>query len=502
MIRITNLGPALVVAGTLVATLVAGPRVVRSLVRADAEVAVIQAAARLESNGVLEAISAAQRDLATVVEPSVVHVSSEGSFGGRQGRFSMASSGSGWIWDEEGHIVTNAHVVEAADRIEVQLFDGEVRSGEVIGLDLRSDIAVVKVPGGDLIPARLGDSRTVSQGDLVFAFGSPFDFRFSMSSGIVSGLGRSAGLDDIDFENFIQVDAAINPGNSGGPLTDASGRVIGMNTAIATGRGNGSVGQGQFAGIGLAIPLSQIGTVVEQVIETGEVRKGFLGVTLLDTSRMDLYSRGDLVPEFRPFRNLINDNYEGDGVAIQQVSPGGPASRSELRTGDVITGIDGRRVRGIEQLQAMISSARPDAVVIVEVWRIDPRTNLVEELGIEVTLGEMDQSINRLGTSQRLRRARLGTLVTSTPQRAEDLGIDFARGVLVGPSEAGATGDTLFPVGTLIQKIDGITIGTLDELFERIDRRMGRMVRSRQPARVLFEGVLPDGRPFEVEVPL
>ena len=491
MIRITNLGPALVVAGTLVATLVAGPRVVRSLVRADAEVGVIQAAARLESNGVLEAISAAQRDLATVVEPSVVHVSSEGFVG-----VSMASSGSGWIWDEEGHIVTNAHVVEAADRIEVQLFDGEVRSGEVIGLDLRSDIAVVKIPGGDLIPARLGDSRIVSQGDLVFAFGSPFDFRFSMSSGIVSGLGRSAGLEDIDFENFIQVDAAINPGNSGGPLTDATGRVIGMNTAIATGRGNGSVGQGQFAGIGLAIPLSQIGSVVEQVIETGEVRKGYLGVSLLDASQLEVLASRGSSNRFRQYRQLIIDNYDGDGVVVQEVMPDTPASRSELRMGDVIMGVDGRRARGIEQLQSMIASARPGAAVTLDIWRIDPKTKSAKQFGVEVILGVMDQSINRQFTSNILDRARLGTLVTATPQRADELGVPFARGVLVGPSKAGVDGDTLFPVGTLIQRIDGITVGTLDELFERIDRR----IRSGRRVSVVLEGILPSSEPFEVNV--
>lgn len=493
MIRITNLGPAVVVAGTLVATLVAGPGVVRSLVRADAEVRVVQAATRLESNPVLEAISSAQRDLATVVEPSVVHVSAEGSFG--KDRFAMASSGSGWIWDEEGHIVTNAHVVEAADRIEVQLFDGEVRTAEVVGLDLRSDIAVVKIPAGDLIPASRGDSRIVSQGDLVFAFGSPFDFRFSMSSGIVSGLGRSAGLDDIDFENFIQVDAAINPGNSGGPLTNASGRVIGMNTAIATGRGNGSVGQGQFAGIGLAIPLSQIGTVVEQVIETGEVRKGYLGVSLLDTRRIDLV-RGGGRQGFSRYRDLILENYEGEGVAVQSVMPDTPASRSDLSVGDVIVGVDGRRVRGIEQLQSMIASARPGVVVVLEVWRIDPDSRVVDMVEVEVALGEMDQSINRDATALLLRRARLGTLVTATRARATEYGVPFARGVLVGPSEQGREGDTLFPVGTLIQRIDGNVIGTLDELYERIDRR----VRRERSPRILMEGIVPGGQPLQVEV--
>ena len=129
----------------------------------------------------LEAISQAQRDIATVVEPSVVHVSSQGAVGNGSRFGQFASTGSGWIWDEAGHVVTNAHVVEAADEIEIQLHDGEVRSAEVLGLDLRSDIAVVKIAPGNLIPARRGESRAVRQGDITFAFGSPSAFRFSMS---------------------------------------------------------------------------------------------------------------------------------------------------------------------------------------------------------------------------------------------------------------------------------------------------------------------------------
>ena len=170
--------------------------------------------------------------------------------------------------------------------------------------------------------------------------------------------------------------------------------------------------------------------------------------------------------------------------------------------GDVILGVDGRRARGIEQLQSMIASARPGAAVTLDIWRIDPGTSDVEQLGVEVVLGVMDQSINRQFTSNLLDRARLGTLVTATPQRAEELGVAFARGVLVGPSKAGVDGDTLFPVGTLIQRIDGITVGTLDELFERIDRRLRLRPRqrARERARVLFEGILPSREPFQVDV--
>ena len=497
MNRPSHILPAILVGTTLIGTLFAGPRIVSSLSRAEVRSDVVKAAARLETVGVLEAISAAQRDLAVVVEPSVVHVSSRGTFGGPR-QFSMASSGSGWIWDEAGHIVTNAHVVERADRIEVQLFDGEVREGEVVGLDLRSDIAVVKVPAGDLIPARRGDSRDVQQGDLVYAFGSPFDFRFSMSSGIVSGLGRSAGLEDIDFENFIQVDAAINPGNSGGPLSDVKGRVIGMNTAIATGRPGGTTGQGQFAGIGLAIPLSQITNVVEQVIETGEVRKGYLGVGLLSIGpglQRSLEAGGSVRGVGDALRGIL-ENYEGEGVAINRVMEGSPADRAGIELGDIVEFVDGRRVRGLEQLQSMISSRRPGDRVVLGVWRLDE--DMPRRLELEVVLDEMEQSINRDRVAQGLRNKRLWSLATSTPARAEKLGVRHLRGVMVMPVEDDRFGDPLLPVGTIIEAVDGIRVGTLDELYERMDRKIQR---ERRPS-VLLEGVQPDGTGFQIEIPI
>ena len=187
--------------------------------------------------------------------PLVVHISTEQTTRDRAGnRLHSTSSGSGWIYDNEGHIVTNYHVVKDADRIEVQLHTGLLREAQLVGVDQFTDIAVIKVSSARLHPAALAEEDDrVQQGDLVFAFGSPFDFRFSMSSGVVSGMGRHVGVirDErrggwTGYENFIQIDAAINPGNSGGPLTDVRGRVIGMNTAIATGR-QSSFDEGQFA---------------------------------------------------------------------------------------------------------------------------------------------------------------------------------------------------------------------------------------------------------------
>ncbi len=472
MTRPTHLGPAVAVAVTLVATLYAGPSVVRTIVHAGTTVEAERAAEQLAEGTILDRISAAQRDIATVVEPSVVHVSTEGSVA--QGRrFAVASTGSGWIWDEDGHIVTNAHVVEAADVIEVQLHTGEVRTGEVVGLDLRSDIAVLKVPAGGLIPSRKGDSGDVQQGDLVFAFGSPFDFRFSMSSGIVSGLGRSGGLDEVDYENFIQVDAAINPGNSGGPLTDARGRVIGMNTAIATSQRN-TVGQGQFAGIGLAIPMTQIRSVVEQVIETGVVRKGFLGVGLVETDPANLALMARSIPSNSAFLAVVDaiaEYYEGDGVAITRLEPGHPADEAGLRVGDVIESVGGRQVNGLEQLKAMISSIRPGETTDLGIWRFDATSDTVERLAVEVVLGELDPMLASIAAQQ---LARMGLLEyrTLTPELAADFDIPHQRGVIVVRTDARSELAGVFPPGTTIVEAGGRRIGSMDELLARLDRHL------------------------------
>ena len=495
MTRPTHFGPAVAVAVTLVATLYAGPRVVRTLVHAGTEAEVEAAVDRLADGTILDQISAAQRDVATIVEPSVVHVSTEGSLS--QGRrFAIASTGSGWIWDEDGHVVTNAHVVEAADTIEVQLHTGEVRDAEIVGLDLRSDIAVLKVASGGLIPSRKGDSGDVQQGDLVFAFGSPFDFRFSMSSGIVSGLGRSGGLEEVDYENFIQVDAAINPGNSGGPLTDVRGRVIGMNTAIATSQRN-TVGQGQFAGIGLAIPMTQIRSVVEQVIETGVVRKGFLGVGLVETDPMNLGLLARQVSPDSPFLGLVDaiaEYYEGDGVAVTRLEPGHPADAAGLQVGDVIESVGGRTVNGLEQLKAMISSIRPGEETVLGIWRFDPEKDTVERFPVDVVLGELDPMLASFA-AQQLDRMGLAEYRTSTPALAAELGVTHQRGVLVVRTSPRSELAGILPPGTIIVEAGGRRIGSMDELLARIDRhlaaRSGRVRRGGGGFPVV--GVRPDG---------
>ena len=174
------------------------------------------------------------------VSPSVVHITSivEVPFvdgRGRAGRREEISNGSGWIWDEDGHIVTNEHVIRGAKSIEVQLETGDIRRATVQGADPATDIAVLSLDGSRLLPAERA-SKAPPAGTTIFAFGSPLELKFSVSSGIVSGLGRTAGIGrgtGPTFEDFLQIDAPINPGNSGGPVTDTLGRVVGMSTAVA-----------------------------------------------------------------------------------------------------------------------------------------------------------------------------------------------------------------------------------------------------------------------------
>ena len=183
-------------------------------------------------------------------------------------------------------------------------------------------------------------------------------------------------------------------------------------------------------------------------------------------------------------------------MAINRVMEGSPADRAGIELGDIVEFVDGRRVRGLEQLQSMISSRRPGDRVVLGVWRLDE--DMPRRLELEVVLDEMEQSINRDRVAQGLRNKRLWSLATSTPARAEELGVRHLRGVMVMPVEDDRFGDPLLPVGTIIEAVDGIRVGTLDELYERMDRKIQR---ERRPS-VLLEGVQPDGTGFQIEIPI
>lgn len=491
--KVQTLAPAAIVAVAAVLVMLVTPRMVRSSTQARMDAQAVAAKERLSKSNVLEELNQATRDIASIVEPSVLSLSASGIQPGRGGGRAFTSAGSGWVYDVNGHIVTNAHVVDGATDIDVQLNNGQIVPAELVGLDLKTDIAVLRIEADDLTPAQ----RSIdipTQGDMVFAFGSPFEFRFSMSAGIVSGVGRSAGLSNVDYENFIQVDAAINPGNSGGPLTDIYGRVIGMNTAIATGRG-ASLGQGQFGGIGLAIPMDIIEFVVSQLIESGEVEKGYSGISVQAVSTI-------LPPQMRdPVFRYIRETYSSDGSVINRVAEGSPAERAGLHVGDVVMSIDGVKVADPDQVPSIIGTRRPGQSIAFEVWRPIPGERRGENMKFTVELGKRDPKLEAMDIADVLSNVGFEKLATSTREACAKLSVAYRRGVLVEEIGIGSQLAGVVPPGSVIVAVGGQSIGNIEEFYVRLGRSVGHGRRI-GGSTIVLSIMLPDGGVRDFEIPL
>jgi len=357
MRRFIAFGPALVVLLTAVVTLVAAPAAVRLIGYANTETNVRLAVQTLDDDNILDRLNKAARAVADSVEPSVVHIAVDEPAG--RGRWIHEAQGSGWVFDTKGHVVTNAHVVRGASHISVQFQDGRTVDADVVGHDSTTDVAVIQVKANEgLFPVRRATGEELHQGERVYAFGSPFGFKFSMSEGIVSGLGRDP-LNVIGqggYTNFIQTDAAVNPGNSGGPLVDVHGRLVGMNVAIATANNADGSSEGQSAGISFAIPLPTIESVVDQLITTGVVTKGYLGIQ----------HTGD---DDKNNAALAALGFRGRGVVVKEVPADGPAGKVGILPGDVITRLNDEQVTGVPSLRTAIATNQPGDTIKVEVWR-------------------------------------------------------------------------------------------------------------------------------------
>jgi Do/DeqQ family serine protease len=246
------------------------------------------------------------------------------------------ATGSGVIIDAaQGYVLTNGHVVENATRIEVTTKDNRRFVAKLVGVDTDTDVAVLKISGENLTAVQMGDSDKLQVGDFVLAIGNPFGLGQTVTSGIVSALGRS-GLGIEGYEDFIQTDASINPGNSGGPLVNLQGQCVGINTAIlAPGGGN--------IGIGFAVPISMARRVMDQLIQYGSVKRGRIGVAIQD-----------LTPDLA---QAMNTTYS-TGAVIARVEPNSPAERAGLRTGDLVLAVNGTAVRSGTQLRNTIGLSR------------------------------------------------------------------------------------------------------------------------------------------------
>jgi serine protease DegQ len=269
-----------------------------------------------------------------------------------------SSLGSGVIVSPQGYILTNHHVIEAADEIEVALADGRNAAARIVGTDPDTDLAVLKIDLAELPAITFGHAEAVQVGDVVLAIGNPFGVGQTVTSGIVSALGRSH-LGISTFENFIQTDAAINPGNSGGALVDASGRLIGVNSAIYS-RSGGS------QGIGFAIPVSLARQVMEQIIQQGSVVRGWIGVEVQE-----------ITPELAESFNLPQDG----GVVIAGVLKGGPADRAGVKPGDVLAAINGTPVADSPGMLNQIAALAPGQSATLDIIRNQGQMQLKVDIG-------------------------------------------------------------------------------------------------------------------------
>jgi Do/DeqQ family serine protease len=278
--------------------------------------------------------------------------------------------GSGVIISSDGYILTNNHVVEGADELKVGLPDDREYIAKVIGSDPKTDVAVIKIEADHLPTLTLADSDKLRVGDVVFAVGNPLGVGQTVTSGIVSAKGRSQlGLLEGGYESFIQTDAAINMGNSGGALVDAKGRLVGINSAIiSTSRGS--------IGIGFAIPINLAASVMQSLIETGTVSRGFLGISAQAVPAEDLETLG--LPKGTR------------GVLVLEVTPGAPADKAGLKRGDVVLSIDGKSVTSWEDLRLIIAETPPGSKVKLAISRNG------KPLAVEALLAKYDEKPDEL----------------------------------------------------------------------------------------------------------
>lgn len=322
------------------------------------------------------------KQVAREVTPTVVAIyasQSRGSIGqGEDGglfdrfprRPQIASAGSGVVISEEGYLVTNSHVVDQAESIRVVFADKREVEAELVGQDPTTDLAVLRVNADDLPVALLGDSDDLEVGEWVLAVGNPYHLSSTVTQGIVSAIGRQVDIiaGQLGIEDFIQTDAAINPGNSGGALVDLQGRLVGINTAIASERGG-------YEGYGFAVPVNLVTHIVQELIAYGEVQRGFLGIQMVAVTA-DNYRAAGLE--------------EITGVLIDNVLSEGPAGRAGLLEGDIILAIDGFDVREPNQLRSRLARYRPGDTIELDIKRREDRKTVLVSL-----MGQNEELISR-----------------------------------------------------------------------------------------------------------
>ncbi|MDD3618534.1 MAG: DegQ family serine endoprotease [Desulfobulbaceae bacterium] len=357
--------------------------------------------------------------------------------------FKQRGAGSGFIISPDGYILTNNHVIGEADTITVRLADEREFSGEVVGTDPQSDVALIKIAAKNLPFLPLGDSDNLEVGEWVIAIGSPFELNQTVTVGVVSAKGRNR-IGISDYENFIQTDAAINPGNSGGPLLNIHGEAIGMNTAIFSRSGG-------YMGIGFAIPINMAKVIEQQLRAHGKVVRGWLGVVIQDINE-------DLAKSF----GLEHSR----GALVSETAEKSPAAEAGLQQGDVIIAVNGTEVTNVSDLRNRIALIPPGTKVDLQVIRDAKKQKFT------VTIAEQPADLGQAGISGDGSLNRMGlTLQDLTEELAAQFGYSRDQGVLIAGVEPGSPAELAgLQAGQLIEEVNKQRVRSLDELRTALER--------------------------------
>lgn len=367
--------------------------------------------------------------------------------------------GSGVLVTSAGYILTNNHVIDKATSLKITLSDGRTFTGKTVGADPQTDVAVVKINADNLPTLPFANSDSARVGDLCFAIGNPFGQDHTVTMGIVSAKGRSLER-GLRVQNFIQTDASINPGNSGGALINARGELIGMNTMILTG-GNSFGGEGGNIGIGFAVPSNMAKSVVDQIMKNGKVSRGYMGVSLQE-----------LTPDLANQFGLKNAH----GAIVSETVHGGPGDKAGLKSGDVITAIDGKEVQSSDDLTMDVISHSPGSTVTLSVVRdgkpMDVKVTLTQRPGgVELAKDNGGGDNNQPGDdngSDSSASVRGISVETLTPDLAQQVGVPAGtKGVVVNSVDADSPGADAVGRGSVIVAVDRHPISNVQD-FKRL----------------------------------
>lgn len=352
------------------------------------------------------------------------------------------SVGSGVVVSEAGYIVTNSHVVSGASRISVTLADKRQFEATVVGTDPSTDLAIIRIDDAEDVQAiPLGDSDDVEVGQWVLAIGNPFRLTSTVTAGIVSAIGRQVNIigDSFGIEDFIQTDAAINPGNSGGALIDAAGRLIGINTAIFS-KSGGSIG------IGFAIPSNLALNVVKNLIETGEVQRGLLGLTPVNLT-------AELAEAF--------DLESTRGALVNEVQKDSPAEKGGIQHGDIIVQVEDIEIESAQQLRLIVSQMRPNSEVMITLIR------QAETLSLPIILGSMDGSVFGEDSGQDILEGILLETLSKETRRKFSIPKNID-GVVIADMTAKSPYKKVMTLGMAILEVNGKAVNTPEEVSKQL----------------------------------